>query len=213
MRIRSVNVGLPHRVEWGGRDITTGIFKHPVAGPVAVDLLNLAGDRQADLTVHGGPDKAVYAYDHAHYAYWQNLIEQDDWTCGLFGENLTTEGLVESEVRIGDLFRIGSALLRAVQPRFPCYKLNVRFNDPGMVRHFARSGRSGIYFRVVEPGIVQAGDAITLLDAADTPITIQAVSQLILTRKADPDLFARVLTLPYLPQSLKTQLTHSLRNP
>jgi MOSC domain-containing protein YiiM len=207
MRILSVNVGLPRLVEWGGRAITTGIFKHPMAGPVSLELLNFVGDRQADLTVHGGPDKAVYAYDDAHYAYWRNQIGHDDWTPGLFGENLTTEGLIETGVRIGDLFRVGSALLRAVQPRFPCYKLNARFNDPGMVRHFARSGRSGIYFRVVEPGVVQAGDEITLLEAADTTITIQDINQLILTHKADTGLLANVVALPHLPDSLKMQLS------
>jgi MOSC domain-containing protein YiiM len=203
MNILSVNVGLPRSVEWGGRTITTAIFKYPIEGPVSLEPLNFVGDRQADLTVHGGPDKAVYAYDTAHYAHWQHQIERDDWAPGLFGENLTTEGLLESEVRIGDLFRAGSALLRAVQPRFPCYKLNVRFDDSGMTRRFAREGRSGIYFRVVEPGTVQAGDEITLIEAADTTITIQTVSEIVLTRKADKDVFANLLTLPHLPNSLK----------
>jgi MOSC domain-containing protein YiiM len=203
MRILSVNVGLPRSVEWGGHTITTGIFKEPVAGPVRLEPLNFAGDRQADLTVHGGPDKAVYAYDDTHYVRWREQIDRNDWSPGLFGENLTTTGLLESEVRIGDLFRIGSALLRAVQPRFPCYKLNVRFDDPGMTRLFAREGRSGIYFRVIEPGTVQAGDAIRLVEAADTTITIQIVSQIVLTHKAEASLLAEVAKLPHLPDSLK----------
>jgi MOSC domain-containing protein YiiM len=208
MRILSVNVGLPRLVEWGGRTISTGMFKQPVAGPVSMTLLNLTGDRQADLTVHGGPDKAIYAYDTAHYAYWRNEISQDDWTPGLFGENLTTEGLSESEVRIGDLFQVGSARLRAVQPRFPCYKLNVRFNNTGMVRQFARSGRCGIYFRVVEAGVVQTHDEITLLEAARTTITIQEVDRFILNRTVDEDFRSRLLALPYLPDSLKMHLRH-----
>lgn len=203
MRILSVNVGLPRSVEWGGRMITTGIFKQPVAGPVSLGLLNFAGDGQADLTVHGGPDKAVYAYDYSHYTYWRHQIARNNWTPGLFGENLTTDCLLESEVRIGDLFRVGSALLRAVQPRLPCYKLNVRFADPGMTRHFAHAGRSGIYFRVVEPGAVQAGDAMTLLEVANTDITIQTVSQIILNRQSDADLLAQLVALPHLPDSLK----------
>jgi MOSC domain-containing protein YiiM len=203
MRILSVNVGLPRSVEWGGRTITTGIFKQPVAGPVQLYPLNFVGDRQADLTVHGGPDKAVYAYDDTHYVRWREQIDRNNWSPGLFGENLTTTGLLESEVRIGDLFRIGSALLRAVQPRFPCYKLNVRFDDPGMTRLFAGEGRSGIYFRVIEPGTVQAGDAITLVEAADTTITIQIVSQIVLTHRADANLLAEVAKLPHLPDSLK----------
>ena len=208
MHILSVNVGLPQSVEWAGRTITTGIFKQSIQGAVSLDLLNFAGDGQADLTVHGGPDKAVYAYDSVHYAHWQHQIERADWAPGLFGENLTTEGLLESEVRIGDLFRVGSALLRAVQPRFPCYKLNVRFNNPGMTRHFAREGRSGIYFRVIEPGAVQAGDAITLLEAANTDITIQTVFQIVLAHQTDADLLARVVALPHLPDSLKRMFKH-----
>lgn len=205
MHLHSVNVGLPRPVEWGGRTIVTGIFKEPVAGPVALDLVNLDGDRQADLTVHGGPDKAIYAYDLAHYDVWKTQLTRTDWTPGLFGENLTTKGLLDSQVRIGDLFQVGTAQLRAVQPRFPCYKVNVRFNDTGMARRFAQVGRSGIYFRVVKPGVVEAGDSIDLIEAADTDITIQAISQLVLTHKADTRLMDRVLALPHLPVSLKRQ--------
>lgn len=206
MRITSVNVGLPRTVEWGGRRVTTAIFKQPVTTPLALDLLNFAGDRQADLTVHGGPDKAIYAYDTAHYDYWRQHLNRVDWTPGLFGENLTTEGLLDSEVRVGDLFQIGTAQLRAVQPRFPCYKLNVRFDDPHMVRRFAQASRSGIYFRVVEPGVIQAGDPIKLIQPADTTLTIQALFQLILSRKADAALLAEALALPHLPANLRRQL-------
>ncbi|UFH57728.1 MOSC domain-containing protein [Spirosoma sp. KNUC1025] len=208
MHVRSVNVGLPRSVQWAGRTITTGIFKQPIQEAVSLNRLNFVGDGQADLTVHGGPDKAVYAYDNVHYAYWQQRIERTDWAPGLFGENLTTEGLLESEVRIGDLFRVGSALLRAVQPRFPCYKLNVRFDDPGMTHHFARAGRSGIYFRVVEPGVVQANDMINLIEGANTEITIQKVSQIVLNRQADADLLAQLVALPHLPNSLKKMFSH-----
>lgn len=204
MQVLSVNVGLPQTIEWGGRVIRTAIFKQPTAGSVSLAPLNLAGDQQADLTVHGGPDKAVYAYDTAHYHAWQQLLpDRADWTPGLFGENLTTEGLREEQVRIGDVFGIGTARLRAVQPRVPCYKLNVRFDDPGMVGRFARLGRSGIYFRVIEPGVVRAGDAIELLEDAATSITIQIVAQLLHTRVVEPELLAAVVELPHLPQSLK----------
>ncbi|MPR35613.1 MOSC domain-containing protein [Salmonirosea aquatica] len=207
MRIISVNVGLPRTVEWSGRQVTTAIFKQPVATPLALDQLNFTGDRQADLTVHGGPDKAIYAYDTAHYDYWRQHLDRADWAPGLFGENLTTEGLLDSEVRVGDLFQIGTAQLRAVQPRFPCYKLNVRFDDPQMVRRFTQAGRSGIYFRVVEPGVIQAGDPIELVEPADTTITIQTLFQLIRARQADADLLAEVLALPHLPARLRKQLT------
>ena len=156
MQVLSVNVGLPRVLTWQGRPIRTAIFKQPVTGPVALAGDNLAGDAQADLRVHGGPDKAVYAYDATHYAAWRALLPAwTDWTPGLFGENLTTDGLLETAVRVGDVFGLGTARLRAVQPRQPCYKLNARFNDGGMAARFARLGRPGIYFRVEEPGTVR----------------------------------------------------------
>ena len=209
MQLTSVNVGQPRTLEWHGRAISTAIFKQPVAGAVRLEWEQLAGDQQADLTVHGGPDKAVYAYDLAHYAAWRaELPNWTDWTPGLFGENLTTEGLLETAVRVGDVFSIGTARLRAVQPRQPCYKLNVRFDDPGMVRRFAQLNRPGIYFRVLEPGTVRAGDAFELLEAAATDLTIPVVARLLLTppSPADADLRARAAALPHLPEGLKRYL-------
>ena len=126
--------------------MTTGIFKEAVEGPVRVEGVNLVGDQQADLRVHGGPDKAVYAYDTAHYGYWREQVARTDWSAGLFGENLTTEGLMEDAVRVGDLFRVGTARLRAVQPRLPCYKLNVRFDDPKDGAALRAGGATGHLF-------------------------------------------------------------------
>ena len=209
MQLLSVNVGQPRVLHWHGRAIRTAIFKQPVAGPVALVGCNLAGDAQADLRVHGGPDKAVYAYDTAHYAAWRALLpDWTDWTPGLFGENLTTDGLLEAAVRVGDVFGLGTARLRAVQPRQPCYKLNARFDDGGMAARFARAGRPGIYFRVEEPGTVQAGDALTLLEAAATAVTIQDVSQLLLARPVAAGRLADVLALPHLPAEVRRQLTN-----
>lgn len=207
MKIISVNVGRPRILNWQGRSIRTAIFKQPVAGPVELAAFNLAGDEQADLRVHGGADKAVYTYDTAHYAAWRALLpDWKDWTPGLFGENLTTEGLLETAVRVGDLFGLGTARLRAVQPRQPCYKLNARFDDGSMATRFARAGRPGIYFRVEEPGTVQAGDALTLLEAAATTLTIQDISQLLLARTVEASQLAEVLALPHLPAEVRQQL-------
>lgn len=207
MQLLSVNVGRPRTLVWQGRTIETAIFKQPVAGPVALMVTNLTGDQQADLTVHGGPDKAVYAYDQTHYDTWRTLLPAwTDWGPGLFGENLTTEGLLETEVRVGDVFGIGTARLRAVQPRQPCYKLNVRFDDGGMAARFARLNRPGIYFRVVEPGTVQAGAPLVLLEPAPTSITVQTLAQLMLSRTIEPGQLAEVLALPHLPELLKRQL-------
>jgi MOSC domain-containing protein YiiM len=208
MQLLSINVGQPQLLTWNGRPIRTAIFKQPVAGPVALARLNLAGDGQADLREHGGPDKAVYAYDATHYAAWRALLPTwTDWTPGLFGENLTTDGLLETAVRVGDVFGLGTARLRAVQPRQPCYKLNARFDDAGMAARFAQAGRPGIYFRVEEPGMVQAGDALTLLEAAATSITIQDISQLLLARTGGASQLAEVLALPHLPAEVRQQLT------
>ena len=207
MRVLSVNIGQPTLVEWAGKTFTTSIFKQPVAGPVALAALHLAGDQQADLKVHGGPHKAVYAYDAAHYAYWRQQLARPDWPPGLFGENLTTEGLPDAVVRVGDLFGIGTARLRAVQPRQPCYKLNARFDDAGMAARFTQAGRAGIYFRVEAPGTVQAGDAIELLEAAATDITIEVLAQLSFGPSPDAALLAAAAALPHLPPSVRARLS------
>ncbi len=143
----SVNVGLPRTVEWKGREVTTGIFKEPVAGRVKLRTLNLDGDGQADLSVHGGPDMAVYAYPAEHYRYWRKELPRMDLPWGMFGENFTTEGILEDSVNIGDRFRIGAAELMVTQIRVPCYKLGMKFGRDDMVKRFLASRRSGFYFR------------------------------------------------------------------
>src|SRR5262245_58207652 len=143
MRVVSVNVGLPRDVIWKGRTVTTSIFKEPVEGRVALRNLNFDGDRQADLSVHGGPMKAVYAYPVEHYDYWRGELPDMTLPFGMFGENLTIDGLVENAVNIGDRFRIGSAELMATGPRLPCYKLGIKFGRDDMVKRFAASGRTG----------------------------------------------------------------------
>jgi MOSC domain-containing protein YiiM len=159
--VLSVNVALPRTVTWNERKVETGIFKRPVVDRVTVRDLGLEGDGQADLTVHGGVRKAVYAYPSEHYSYWQYELKRDlPW--GMFGENLTTVGLLEDSVRIGDRFRVGSAELEVTQPRFPCYKLGIKFGSMEMVQRFQNSGRSGFYLAVRSEGEIAAGDPITL---------------------------------------------------
>lgn len=163
MRVVSVNVSLPKTVEWRGRNVTTAIFKEAVEGRVRIRRTGLQGDRQADPSVHGGPAKAVYAYPSEHYPFWRRELERADLPWGAFGENLTTEGLQEGTIRVGDHLRIGSALLKVTQPRMPCYKLGIRFERMDMVRRFLASGRSGFYLAVLEEGDVAARDPIQLL--------------------------------------------------
>src|SRR6266436_7492816 len=172
MKLLSVNVGLPREVEWNGKIIRTSIFKAPVSGRVRVAQLNVEGDRQSDLSVHGGIDKAVYAYPSEHYPFWRAELPGIDLPWGAFGENLTTEGLMEDSVHIGDRFRIGSAELVVTQPRMPCFKLGIRFGRPDMVKRFLRSGRTGFYLRVSQEGEVAPGDAITVVTRDDHAIAV-----------------------------------------
>src|SRR5690242_14493276 len=163
MNIVSLNVGLPRDVLWHGRTVTTGIYKAPVAGRVRLRTLNLDGDRQADLTVHGGTHKAVYCYPVEHYDYWKKELPGRELPFAIFGENFTAEGLLENSVHLGDRFSVGSAELIVTQPRLPCYKLGVRFGSDDMVKRFLASGRTGFYFAVTREGEVGAGDQIHLL--------------------------------------------------
>ena len=187
MKIVSVNVGLPRPVEWRGRRIMTGIFKEPVAGRVAVRRLNLAGDRQADLSVHGGVHKAVYAYPSEHYPFWRNELELTDLPWGAFGENLTTEGWWEDEVHVGDRFRIGTAELVVTQPRTPCFKLALRFDRDDIVERFLESERPGIYFGIVREGEIGAGDAMERVHEDENRVTVTDVVRLSLERKGTSD--------------------------
>ncbi|MBC6700128.1 MOSC domain-containing protein [Hymenobacter puniceus] len=208
-QLLSVQVGQPRTVAWQGRWVSTGVFKAPVAEPVAVGPVGLAGDGQADLRVHGGPDKAVYAYAAEHYSYWaEQLVGAMPSGAGVFGENLTTTGLLERDVCLGDEFAIGSAVLRAVQPRMPCFKLGIRFNDAGMVARFAAAGRSGIYFQVLREGTLQAGDPIHLVQRSAYALSIQEVADLYYGVTQDLAAIRLLLSMPLVPELLKSQFAH-----
>lgn len=172
MKLISVNVSLPREIFWKHRVVTTGIFKEPVAGRVAVRKHNLDGDRQADLSVHGGTEKAVYAYPSEHYDFWRGELPGVELPWGMFGENLTTEGLSEAEVNVGDHFRFGSSVLAVTQPRMPCFKLAAKFNRDDIIKRFLDSGRSGFYLAVIEEGEAGAGDAIERVHRDESGITI-----------------------------------------
>ncbi len=174
-RLISVNVGVPREVAKRGKTVTTGIFKEPVEGRVRLRRLNLDGDRQADLSVHGGVNKAVYVYATEHYDYWRKELPHLDLPWGMFGENFTTEGLLDDAVRIGDRFQIGSAEVVVTQPRFPCYKLGVRFGRADMVKRFLASGRTGFYLAVLKEGEVGAGDPIELIGRDEGNVTVAQI--------------------------------------
>jgi MOSC domain-containing protein YiiM len=206
MQVVSVNVGLPREVQWRHRPITTAIFKYPVSGNIRVRKLNLEGDQQADLVVHGGPDKAVYGYPVEHYEYWRNLLPEMPSGIGIFGENLTTQDVTEQDLNIGDQVRVGSALLQVAQPRMPCHKLQVRFDREDMTKLFARSLRSGFYFSVIEEGEVQAGDDITVVHRDKNGVSVAEVNGLYYTRNIDRDLLDRALRVPGLTHESRSML-------
>ena len=173
-----MNVGRPREVAWHGRAVRTSIWKEPVEGLVHVSSLNLEGDQQSDLSVHGGPEKAVYAYPSEHYEYWRRELPGTDLAWAAFGENLTTEGLLEPDIRIGDRIRVGSAEFLVTQPRMPCFKLGVRFGRDDMVKRFLRSGRTGFYLAVVREGALQAGDAIRHTPGEPHGVSVADVTRL-----------------------------------
>ena len=211
MKVISVNVGLPREVEWNGGSVPTGIFKKPVPGPIRVERLNLVGDRQADLTVHGGPYKAVYAYPAEHYDYWRRELADDELPWGMFGENLTTEGLREKDVYIGDRFRIGTAELSVTQPRVPCYKLGIRFGRPEMVKRFLSSRRSGFYFGVAQEGEIDRGDPIELIARDKNSLTVADIVRLYAFEKDDRKTLQRAVELEALPDSWRGYFLEQLR--
>ena len=195
-RVVSVNVGKPTQVQVGHATVLTSIFKSPVEGRVAVRGHNIEGDRQSDLTVHGGPNKAVYCYPAEHYRYWKEQLPDMDLPYGAFGENLTTEGITEDAVSIGDRFRVGSAVLQVTQPRMPCFKLGIRFGRADMVKRFWKSGRSGIYFAVVEEGGVAAGDLVERIAEGPEEISVADVVRLYRGDETNGELLQRALRAP-----------------
>jgi len=218
MKLLSVNVALPKVVTSNGRQVETGIFKLPVSGPVRVTTLNLEGDRQADLAVHGGANKAVYAYSWKNVEYWMKFLERDDLRPGSFGENLTVDDLADTEVSIGDELEIGTARFQVTQPRLPCYKLGIALGRPDFVKVFEEGGRNGFYLRVLEEGTIRAGDEIRRIahDEANKVSVAEFVqlyrARAATGRKISSSELARVLRLNALPKGWKSWLKKKFKS-
>ena len=213
MKLLSVNVSLPKQVPYQGKIITTGIFKEPVSDRVMVHALNIQGDGQADRKVHGGRDMAVYAYPFEHYEFWEETLGRSGFPFGQFGENLTVEGLTEETVRIGDVFRVGDALLQVTQPRIPCYKLALRMGEGAdFPKRFQDSGRLGFYLRVIEEGEIGAGDLIERVDTDGWSLTIAEFIHSYLHKSHEPDSLRRMLASRDLGDAWHMYLENMLEN-
>ena len=210
MKVVSLNVGLPKTVQWRDRPVTTGIFKSPVEGLVALRRHNLDGDQQADLSVHGGPTKAVYAYPVQHYTYWRGELPDVDFGWGHFGENFTVDGMDEDSICIGDEFSVGTARLVVTEPRMPCSKLSARFGRADMPKRFLKSQRTGFYFGVVEEGEAQAGDAVELLSKHPDGLSVADVTRLYTTERDNVELLKKAIAATALPESWGGFFEHQL---
>jgi MOSC domain-containing protein YiiM len=210
-KILSVNVSLPKEVDFEGQKVTTGIFKKSIDGRIMLRALNLDGDKQADLTVHGGPDKAAYAYPIEHYEFWRKVYPDMEMPNGMFGENFTIEGLMESEVSLGDSFEIGSSKVIATQPRMPCYKLGVRFGRMDILKKFLASGRSGIYFKVLEEGEVGAGDPIIQIKKDTNRVGITDIVRLYSSDREDIEMMRRAVKVEALPEGWRDYFLEQIR--
>lgn len=205
MQVLSLNVGQPQEVTWQGKTVTTAIFKESVSGPLRAQRLGLEGDAQADLKVHGGPDSAVYLYPHEHYPYWRDVLSVDELPWGALGENCTVTGLLEDEVRLGDLFGVGSAEIQVTHPRLPCSKLNLRYRNPGLVGLCFETAFCGFYCSVPQEGVLEAGDEIRLLRRAAEAPTIREIFLARQDKGTDPELLRRAIAVEALPASWKAK--------
>jgi MOSC domain-containing protein YiiM len=212
MKIISVNVGLPRLVLRNDEPVSTGIFKEPVADRVMMRTLNLDGDRQSDLSLHGGPQKAVYVYPSEHYEFWKQELPDMDLPWGVFGENLTTTGLFETEINIGDKFRIGTGEVMVTQPRMPCYKLGIRFGRADIIKRFLISQRSGFYLSVLKEGEVGAGDEFQLLEKNNSGVRVVDITRLFSSDKENVDLMRRAIATEALPESWRKYFLERLEN-
>ncbi len=210
MKLIAISVGVPRDVLWKGETDTTSIIKSPVDGPVALRRHNLEGDQQADLSVHGGPTKAVYVYPSEHYEFWKRELPDADLSWGSFGENFTVAGLDEDHVCVGDEYRIGTARVVVTEPRMPCVKLAIRFGRADMLKRFLKSQRTGFYFGVVEEGSLQAGDELESVSRHPDRLPVSDVTRLYTTERSNADLLRKAIAVSALPESWRSYFGHQL---
>jgi MOSC domain-containing protein YiiM len=207
----SINVAVPGTLRARGREVATGIFKEPAAGRLAVGRLGLSGDVQVDKRYHGGPGQALYAYSSEHAAFWEETVPRSGgYPPGFFGENLTTAGLLESDAAVGDVYRIGTALVQITKPRAPCFKMGLRAGSPGFLRAFLGSGRIGFYLSVPEPGEIGAGDSIERVERPVSALLVSELIRLLYFRPDDTAGVARALEAGGLPPAVRLRLEESL---
>jgi MOSC domain-containing protein YiiM len=205
MIVISTNIGEPQTIEWNGKKVQTGIYKFPVEHPIFLGTEDVENDHVMDRKYHGGVDKACYLYSANHYKYWKNFYPELDMPWGMFGENLSVEGLQENKINIGDTFEIGEAVVQATQPRQPCYKLGIRFHDPKMVKQFVNSGFPGVYVRVLKNGTVKSGNKMILTEKSNS-VSIQKVFELLYTDNFQEDSLKQALNNPFLAESCRKDL-------
>ncbi len=210
MKLIAISVGLPREVLWRGETVTTSIFKSPVDGPVALRRHNLDRDQQSDLSVHGGPTKAVYVYPSEHYEFWKRELPDAELPWGSFGENLTVTGLDEDDVCVGDEFRVGTARVVVTEPRMPCVKLAIRFGRADMLKRFLKSQRTGFYFCVVEEGRLQADDELKPLSKHPDRLAVSDVTRLYTTERSNVDLLRKAISVSALPEEWSSYFAHQL---
>ena len=206
MKVTSTNLGEPTKINWNGKQTLTGIYKYPVDQPIYMDTEDVQGDTVVDRKYHGGIYKACYLFSADHYDYWKAKYPQLEWDWGMFGENLTIQGLDESQLRIGSTYRLGTALVQISQPREPCYKLGIRFGDQEILKQFIDHGRPGTYIRVLEPGTVSKGDSMELVTASESPLTIAQFYELLFAKEKDQHVLQQALHNEALPMEKREKL-------
>ena len=210
MRILSVNTAKPKTIIWEGKNIKTSIFKTSVEGPQKVSYLKVGDDTQCELKFHGGRNKAIYSYDYSYYEIWKSKIEHKNWSYGIFGENLTTEGLADDIIKIGNIYQAGSVIFKAIQPRIPCFKLNLPFRRNDMLNMFYNSKNYGTYFRVIKEGNIESGNSIKLIEESTCPYTISDLVEIYATRGKNQQLLINILDSPFFPEEIRQNYTKFL---